>query len=123
MSTHVASGGRHQIAVLEDFAEAARRLHGPEQSHRGFGSGVLEFENPLEILARKASASANQMLYEDLSCHGGIAELKTREGFHHRLIPPEFALIHQASKQQRSHALRIGSCHEERVRINTLRLA
>ena len=91
--TYVSGSGRHQIAVLKDFAEAARGLHGAKQGHRGFGRGVLEFKDPLEVLPRKARASANEMLKQNVACYDGIAELDFRIAFDNRFIPPDFALI------------------------------
>jgi hypothetical protein len=69
---YVTGGGRHQITVLENLTEAARRSHGAEQGKGAFGCGVLEFENPLEILARKAGASANEMLHQNPTRYVGI---------------------------------------------------
>src|ERR1017187_10876929 len=76
MRADVAGGGRHQITVLENFTEAACRLHGAEQGQGAFRRGVLEFENPLEVLARKAGAGANEMLHENFACYVGITELE-----------------------------------------------
>src|SRR5262245_47065333 len=83
---YVTRSGCHQIAVLEDFAEAAGGLHRSQQSHGGFGRSVLEFEDPLEVLARKPGTSANKMFKENIESQIRIAELEVRISFDYRMI-------------------------------------
>ena len=101
MRTHVTRGGRHQVAVLKHFAEAAGGLHRAEQRHGGFRSRVFELEEPFQILARQSGACAHQVLHQNLARGRGIAQFELRIDFGDRLVPAQLLLIHKPREQKR----------------------
>src|SRR3954449_7231664 len=103
MCTDVTSGGRHQVAVLKYFTEAAGRLHVAEQCEGGFRSVVLELEQPLQVLPRQTSAGADQVFDLNLAGGVGIAKFERRVKLNYRFIPLQLVLIGETSQQQRGH--------------------
>ena len=68
----------HEVAVLEDLAELARRLHRAEQLQRGHGRRLAELEEPLEILPRHP-VHAHTRCFTCTWLRGrGVAELEGR---------------------------------------------
>src|SRR5579884_695510 len=123
MRADVSGGGSHEIAVLEDLAILAGRLHRPEKRQRGFGRRVLEFKNPFQILARQAGAGADEILDQNVTRRVGVSQFETRINFSDGLVPAKLPFIHQLGEQQGGHAFGVRGRHEQRVLVHRSRLA
>ncbi len=124
MAADEAGGRGHQVVVLERLAELGGGL-GARQQGEGVqgGRAPLGVEDPLHVLARQARAGADEVLHQHLA--GGLvaAEAESGIGLGHRLVPSEFALVHQPGQHQGGHALGVGRDHEPRVGVHRVRLA
>ena len=81
MRANISGGGGHHVAVLKNFAELTRGLHGSQEREFGFRGCILEFEQPLQILSRNSRAGADQILDENFFCSIGVAQFERRVGF------------------------------------------
>ena len=80
MPADVAGSRGHQVRVLEQLAELARRLHRSERRQRT-DSGVALWHSSIHsrVLPRKSGARADQVLDEHLPGRLGVAELEARQ--------------------------------------------
>ena len=121
--TDISRRGRHEVAVLEDLAEVARRLHGPEEFQCRRRRRLPVLEEPLHVLAGHAGARADEMLHEHLTRRSGVAELECRVHVGDGLVPAQLLLVHELGEEQRRHCLGVGRGDEERIGVDLVRFA
>src|ERR671924_2431258 len=117
MAADVAGCRGHRVRVLEHLPELARGLHRAKRPERGFGAGVLEFEQPLEVLPRKPGARADEMLYEYLLRGRCVAELERGKERGDGRLPAESIRVDELTEHERGERFCIRRDHEQRVRI------
>ena len=123
MRADVSGGSSHQVAVLEDFAEFAGRLHGTKQSQLRFRRRILEFEQPFHVLPRQAGAGADQVLDQNFLRGFGVAQFECGIDVNDRLVPLQLLLVDEFGKQQRRHTLRVRRSHKQNVLVDAFGLA
>ena len=119
----VTRGRRHEVAVLEDLTEAARRLHRREELHRRRRCRLPVLEEPLHVLPRHPGTRADEVFHEHLARGGGVTEFERRVHLGDGLIPAQLLLVHELGEKQRRHRLGVGRRDEERIGVDLVRFA
>ncbi|MBK6332140.1 MAG: hypothetical protein IPF45_00010 [Thermomonas sp.] len=114
---------RHRVRILEQFPEAAGRLHGAQRGHHALRGLLFALEQPFVVLARHAGAGADQVLHQHLVTGGGVAQLEGRIHVPGARVPVQLAGIDQLGQHQGGQRLGVGSDHETGVAIHRVRLA
>jgi hypothetical protein len=102
--------------------ELARGLHRRQEVHRTLRRVLAVLEDPLKVLPRKAGAGADEVLDEDLARGVRVAEPEAGVGLRDGHVPGELALVDELGEEKRG-PLRVRGHPEERVLVNTRRLA
>ena len=124
MAADKARGGRHQVVVLIDFAEAAGWFGCGELGERARGGSIAAGrEDEVEILARQSRARADEVADQDL--RGRLVASQAKAGVEacHRLVPSKATRVDQARQQQSRQPLGIRCDLEQRARVDRRRVA